>query len=796
MKLYYNSSAVKLKPHLPFFEPINTKIWEQSALPVGNGMLGMGLMGNPRCEQIIVNEKTLWRGGPSKKRPHYIGGNVAGTDKDGKTRLDYYNEVRDLFLNGKDEEASEVCNKLTGISDGYGAYQCWGRITAKFFGNNVLFDSYERALDLDTAVHTVKCVTKGAKSVSDIRESFVSYPDNVAVMNYKRDGGKLSASFAFSSAQGAAVTADKNGIYQSGKVSDNGLKYFGALLADTDGKVSVRGHNLHISSASYITLYLAAATDYNDNYPVYRTGESFEHLKERVLKTAAAAKALTFEKLKERHIQDYQSLYNRLSIDLGSHGADLIPTDKLLKGYNKGECSESEKRGLEELLYQYGRYLTIASSRESNVLPSNLQGIWNISNHPMWACDYHLNINLQMNYWPTFAGNLTECDAPLIRYIESLRKPGRVTAKIYTGVESNDGEENGFLFHTQNTPFGWTCPGWDFSWGWSPAAVPWILHNLFEHYEYTLDKDVLRERIYPMLKETADYFAELLVTAPDGRLVSVPCFSPEHGPRTLGNTYEQSLIWQLYSDAADAARALGVDGDKVEKWDEIKSRLRPIELGDDGQIKEWYHETKLGKIGQKHHRHMSHLLGLYPGNLINKFKNPDEIKGATVSLNDRGDVSTGWAMAQRINSWARVGDGNRALKLIGDLMKNGINLNLWDSHPPFQIDGNFGYTAAVHEMLMQSHAGIIELLPALPDDWKSGRISGIIARGNFELSMEWEDGILNKCTVLSRSGAECKLFYGKGKLKIADADVSFTYDENGALTFPTENGKEYKIELA
>lgn len=795
MKLYYNSATMKLKPQLPMFEPINTKIWENHALPVGNGTLGLGIMGNPRREQIVVNEKTLWKGGPSPKRPNYNGGNVSEPDKNGKTPLDYYNEIHDLFLAGKDKEASALCDKLTGISDGYGCYQCWGRITAKFFSNSVLFDSYERALDLDTAIHTVKCKTKGANSVSDTRESFVSYPDNVAVMNYTRDGGKITASFAFSSAQGAHVTADKNGIYQSGKVFDNGLKYFAALLADTDGKVSVRGCGLRISGASYITLYLAAATDYMDNYPVYRTGESSQQLKARVLKTASDARDLGLEKLKSRHIKDYQSLYNRLSIDLGSHGCELPPTDKLLKSYNKGECSAEEKRGLEELLYQYGRYLTIASSRETDVLPSNLQGIWNISNHPMWGCDYHMDVNLEMNYWPTLAGNLAECAVPLTRYIDSLRKPGRVTAKIYTGIESKDGEENGFVFHTQDTPFGWTCPGWDFSWGWSPADVPWILHNLFEYYEYTLDKEVLRSPIYPMLKETADYFAKLLVTAHDGRLVSVPCFSPEHGPRTLGNTYEQSLFWQLYSDVTDAARALGVDGEKVEKWDEIKSKLRPIEIGDDGQIKEWYHETKLGEIGERHHRHMSHLLGLYPGNLINKFKNPEYVKAAEVSLNDRGDVSTGWAMAQRINSWARVCDGNRALKLIGDLMKNGINQNLWDSHPPFQIDGNFGYTAAVHEMLMQSHAGIIELLPALPDDWKSGRISGLIARGNFEITMEWENGVLKNCVILSKSGAECKLFYGKGKLKLAD-NAEYSYDENGALTFPTEKGKIYKIELA
>lgn len=794
MKLYYNSPAKKLKPQLPWNELIYTKVWENYALPVGNGSLGLGVMGNPCREQIVVNHKTLWRGGPSPKRPNYIGGNKEKADKAGKTPLNYYNEIKELFLNGEDKKASDLCNKLTGEVDGYGAYICWGRITAEFFSEKTKFESYERALDLDTAVCSVNCKTAGKNVVTDRREAFVSYPDNVAVMRFERKEGNMTAAFSFTSAQGAVSAVSKKGIFQSGKVRDNGLKYSAALLADTDGKVTVRGTKLRVSNASYITLYLAADTDYMDNYPVYRTGESSQQLKAKVLKTAEAAKALGYEAVKNRHLEDYKKLYNRLSLDLGSR--ELPPTDELLKAYNNGKCSDAEKRGLETLLYQYGRYLTITSSRETDILPSNLQGIWNVSNHPTWSSDFHLNVNLQMNYWPTYSGNLAECAMPLIRYIDKLREPGRLTAKIYTGVKSNENAHNGFLFHTQNTPFGWTCPGWDFGWGWSPAAVPWILHNLFEHYEYTLDKKILGETVYPMLRETADYFEKLLVTAPDGRLVSVPCFSPEHGPRTLGNTYEQSLIWQLYEDAALAARALGVDEFKAEHWDNIKAKLRPIEIGEDGQIKEWYHETKLGKIGQKHHRHMSHLLGLYPGNLINKFENPEEIKAAEVSMNDRGDVSTGWAMAQRINSWARVGDGNHALKLIGDLMKNGINKNLWDSHPPFQIDGNFGYTAAVNEMLMQSHTGYIELLPALPDKWAQGKISGIIARGNFEITMEWENGKLKYADILSRAGATCKLIYVKNKLRLADETVSHSYDENGALCFLTEKGKVYRIVVA
>ena len=449
------------------------------------------------------------------------------------------------------------------------------------------------------------------------------------------------------------------------------------------------------------------------------------------------------------------------------------------------------RRSLEELLYQYGRYLTIAASRDGDMLPSNLQGIWNHSDRPMWNCDYHLNINLQMNYWPTFTGNLAECAAPLLRYVKALCAPGRVTAAVYTGHESTETAHNGFLYHTQNTPFGWTCPGWEFSWGWSPVAVAWILHNIYEMYEYTCDKALLETDIYPMLTEAADYFESLLAEK-DGRLVTVPCFSPEHGPRTAGNTYEQSMLWQLLYDVTESAKALGIDEEKTAHRLEIMEKLRPIEIGESGQIKEWYHEKALGTIGERQHRHLSHLLGLYPGNLINRHKNPEDNAAAKVSLDDRGDRSTGWAMAQRICARARTGDGDRALTLIGMLVQYGLYVNLWDTHPPFQIDGNYGFTAAVTEMLMQSHLGQIDLLPALPAAWQNGEIRGLVARGNFELAFSWKNGTLQDAEVRSRAGGVCKIALENGKLAFRDGSAC-TYDENGCLVFDTEKGETYHL---
>ena len=311
--------------------------------------------------------------------------------------------------------------------------------------------------------------------------------------------------------------------------------------------------------------------------------------------------------------------------------------------------------------------MTIESSRETKTdgngyvretLPSNLQGLWVGANNSPWHSDYHMNVNLQMNYWPTYSTNMAECAQPLVDYIDALREPGRVTAAIYAGVSSADGEENGFMAHTQNNPFGWTCPGWSFSWGWSPAAVPWILQNCWAYYEYTGDTSYLRDNIYPMMKEEAKLYDRMLVRDSDGKLVSSPAYSPEHGPVTSGNTYEQTLIWQLYEDTIKAAEVLGTDADLVATWKANQADLKgPIEVGDSGQIKEWYTETTFNHtasgatLGEGYnHRHMSHLLGLFPGDLITE-DHAEWFAAAKVSMQNRTDESTGWGMAQRINSW-------------------------------------------------------------------------------------------------------------------------------------------------
>lgn len=784
MKLFYNVTPSELKLKKAYWKGFEN-LWEQTSLPLGNGSIGMGIMGETSKDKIVLNHKTLWAGGPSPKRPDYCGGNITTPDKDGKLPSDYHKEILTAFKNGDDKKAHELCEKLVGISDGYGGYRCWGELQFDF-GKIRKEKKYRRELNMQDAVCTVSYdATLGfSQKIHDERVAFVSHPDNCGVVKITRTGASLNTTISLVSAHGNVEYKD-NSIIHRGKLDDNDLQFCLVAKVLTDGTATNSCKGISIKNATEIIVIFSADTDYMDCYPEYRTGEGAESIFARISETVSKATKKGFEGLLKAHMNDFNELFNRVSLNLESNTEKSA--DALLYGYS--DNSQNRKRAI-ELLYDYGRYMLISSSRENDILPSNLQGIWNVSNSPMWQSDFHTNVNLQMNYWPVFNGNLAECSKPLIRYIKSMVEPGRVTAKYYTGIESKDGEQNGFLFHTQCTPYGWTCPGWEFNWGWSPAAMPWILHNCYEHYEYTLDKETLANDIYPMLKECAEYFSKLLVEH-NGRLVTYPCFSPEHGPRTMGNTYEQALIWQLYDDASKSAAALGVDDDLIAKWQDIQSKLKVYEIGDDGQIKEWYHETKLGEIGQRHHRHMSHLLGLYPCNVMNKYDNPELVDASIISMNHRTDKSTGWSMGQKINTWARVGDGDRVLKIIGDLFKNGIYPNFFDYHPPFQIDGNFGFTSGVNEMLMQSNCGFIELLPALPTEWEKGSINGLVARGNFTVDIEWNNGKLATAKITSNAGGVCKVYYAQSEFTVDGICES----ENHFTEFDTEKGKSYILNI-
>ena len=825
LKLWYTSPADITK----YYEG-----WQEKSLPIGNGAIGGTVFGGITRERIQLNDKSLWSGGPSTSRPNYNGGNLENKGNNGATMTSIHN----YFANGQDSSAISLANSnLVGVSDdagtnGYGYYLSWGNMYIDFknVSSNNDVTNYTRDLDLKTAIAGVN-YDKGSTHYS--RENFTSYPDNVIVTHITADGSEkisLDVSVEPDNSRGSAINGIGDSSYQrtwdttvsdgrisiNGQLTDNQMKFSSQtqVITDNAGTVTDGDGKVSVSGASEVTIITSMGTDYKDEYPSYRTGETESELTNRVKWYVDQAAVKTYEELKANHVSDYQEIFNRVDLNLGQT-VSTKTTDALLSAYKAGTASEAERRQLEVMLFQYGRFMTIESSRETKTdgngyvretLPSNLQGLWVGANNSPWHSDYHMNVNLQMNYWPTYSTNMAECAQPLVDYIDALREPGRVTAAIYAGVSSADGEENGFMAHTQNNPFGWTCPGWSFSWGWSPAAVPWILQNCWAYYEYTGDTSYLRDNIYPMMKEEAKLYDRMLVRDSDGKLVSSPAYSPEHGPVTSGNTYEQTLIWQLYEDTIKAAEVLGTDADLVATWKANQADLKgPIEVGDSGQIKEWYTETTFNHtasgatLGEGYnHRHMSHLLGLFPGDLITE-DHAEWFAAAKVSMQNRTDESTGWGMAQRINSWARLGDGNKTYQIIKNLFNGGIYANLFDYHQPkyFQIDGNFGYTSGVAEMLLQSNAGYINLLPAVPDDWANGSVNGLVAQGNFKVSMDWKDGNVTTATILSENGGEAVVQTKNASLAtVVDSDgnvVDVTPVKENRISFATEAGKSYTL---
>ena len=762
--------------------------WEE-ALPIGNGRLGAMIFGHPFQECIQVNEESLWSGAPiNSNNPKAI------------QNLD---KIRELILNHQYQAAKKLAAEtMVGTPPCVRSYQTLGNILLDYSIQDTT--QYSRSLNLNRGICTTQFLSQG---IGYKQEVFASAVDNVIVTRLSSSQAEgLSVLVRLTRDKDIQLSVQDNEIILEGQVIDEDdprsgpggkhMKFAAKLrILHEGGNLIAKDGGIYIEKAKQATLLFTAATDYQLSQLNFDRSIQPLNVCNQILEKACQQ---SYDALLARHTEDHTSVFNRVSLDLGETAQASLPTNRRLEAVKAG----AEDPDLIALYFQYGRYLLMNSSRTPGVLPANLQGIWNKEYNAPWGSDFHTNINLQMNYWPAEVCNLSETALPLIQFMEKLQTPGSVTAKeMY--------HSRGWTVHHLTDPFGRTAV-MDGVWGCFPMGGPWMTFPIYEHYAFTKDKKFLEETAYPILKSSAQFVLDFLIKDKKGQWVTAPSNSPENAyidpvsgkaiDITYAATMDIQIITELFNNCILSASILEKDKAFADSLQQVLKELPPVKVSPSlGGIQEWIEDYKEADPG---HRHISHLLGLHPGTQITP-STPDLFAAAQKTIDLRlsaGGGHTGWSRAWIINFYARLLDGNNALHHIYELLKKSTHANLFDDHPPFQIDGNFGGTAGIAEMLLQSHAAYIHLLPALPKAWHTGSFKGLKARGNFEISCTWKENCLQEATLTSLAGEVCKLrtevpihiIYQGKTIAQSEAIVAAgkTYHE---ISIPTEINQTYII---